>query len=76
MQTPLIPKVADSRCKANFLYPSLPEISDALYVFLTRPLKCMEESIFLFTKIQEMTKMKLQRTNTVRDIINYSFFMK
>ena len=63
---------------------TLPEISDAHYVSLqtsvnfprTRPLKCMEQTAFLFNLNQERTEMKNSFQITVKHIISYALFMK
>ena len=71
-----------------FVVGPLPEISDAHYVFLTRhcktsvnfprtrPLKCMEQTAFLFNLNQERTEMKNSFKITVKHIISYALFMK
>ena len=42
----------------------------------TRPLKCMEQTAFLFNLNQERTEMKNSFKITVKHIISYALFMK
>ena len=42
----------------------------------TRPLKCMEQTTFLFNLNQERTEMKNSFKITVKHIISYALFMK
>ena len=68
---------------------SLPEISDARDVFLTRaslqtsvnfprtrPLKSMEQNTFLFNLNQERIEMTKTLKNIVKHIISYALLMK
>ena len=51
-------------------------LQTSVYFPRTRPLKCMEQTTFLFNLNQERTEMKNSFKITVKHIISYALFMK
>ena len=76
------------QCTCRVVFFAFPENSDARDVFSdaslqtsvnlprTRPLKCMEQSAFLFNLNQERIEMTKTLKNIVKYIISYALLMK